>query len=119
MKSKKVIMKKFLVMLAVVFAIGIKQASAQRLTFYYYPSSNIYYNVASHDYLYFDPGPATWVTVKALPPGIVLTRTRYTVYHNGPEVWRANANHKTKYKVKKTNTVVKKTTKGNSGKGKN
>lgn len=108
-------MKKFIVMFAVLFAIGVKQASAQRLTYYYYPSSNIYYSVASHDYVYYDPGTTRWITVKALPPGIVLTRTRYTVYYNGPEVWRDNASHKTKYKVKKT--VVKQSAKKNNGKG--
>jgi hypothetical protein len=109
-------MKKFIVMLAVLFAIGVKEASAQRITFYYYPTPNVYYNVASHDYLYYDPGTTTWVTVKALPPGIVLTRTRHTVYYNGPQVWRDNASHKTKYKVKKT-VIKKNTTKKNNAKG--
>ena len=108
-------MKKIIVMLAMLFALGVKEASAQRLTFYYYPSPNVYYNVASHDYMYYDPGTAACVTVKALPPGIVLTRTKYTVYHNGPQVWKDNAAHKTKYKAKKT--VVKKTTKKNNAKG--
>ena len=109
-------MKKMIVMLALLFVLGSKEASAQRITFYYYPTPNVYYNVASHDYLYYDPGTTTWVTVKALPPGIVLTRTRYTVYHNGPQVWKDNAVHKTKYKAGKT--VTKKTTaKKNNTKG--
>ena len=109
-------MKKIILMLAVLFALGVKEASAQRITFYYYPTHNVYYNVASHDYLYYDPGTTTWTTVKALPPGIVLTRTKYTVYYNGPQVWKDNAAHKTKYKTKKT-VVKKTTTKKNNAKG--
>lgn len=109
-------MKKIILMLAVLFALGVKEASAQRITFYYYPTPNVYYNVASHDYLYYDPGTTTWTTVKALPPGIVLTRTKYTVYYNGPQVWKDNAAHKTKYKTKKT-VVKKTTTKKNNAKG--
>lgn len=109
-------MKKIIVMLVVLFALGFKQANAQRLTFYYYPSQNVYYNVASHDYLYYDDGTANWVTVRTLPPRIVINRTpRYTVYYNGPEVWRDNGLHKGKYKARKT--VVKKTYKKNNGKG--
>jgi len=109
-------MKKIIVMLAVLFALGFKQASAQRITFYYYPTPNVYYNVTSHDYVYYDGGAATWVTVRALPRGIVLTRSpRYTVYYNGPEVWRDNGLHKGKYKAKKT--VVNKSVKKNNGKG--
>jgi len=107
-------MKKILVVLAVLFAFGVKQASAQvRVTYYYYPSANVYYNIGTHDYLYYDPGTTTWVTVKTLPSGVTITKVpRYTVYHNGPEVWRDNAVHKTKYKtvvIKPQKTVKKKT----------
>jgi len=106
-------MKKIIVMLAVLFALGVKQAGAQRLTFYYYPSQNVYYNVASHDYLYYDPGTTTWVTVRTLPRTIVINRTpRYTVYYNSPEVWRDNGLHKGKYKIRKAKVY-----KSNKGKG--
>ena len=107
-------MKKILVVLAVLFAFGIKQASAQtRVTYYYYPSANVYYNVGTHDYVYYNAG--TWTTVKTLPSGVTITRTpRYTVYYNGPDVWRDNAAHKTKYKVKKTTVVTKPVTKKNT-----
>jgi len=104
-------MKKFIVMLAVLFALGFKQASAQRVTFYYYPSSNVYYNVSTHDYLYYDPGTTTWVTVQTLPATITLTKTpKYTVYYNGNDVWKDNAMHKNKYKAKKpvAKKIVKK-----------
>ena len=102
-------MKKILVVLAVLFAFGIKQASAQaRVTYYYYPSANVYYNVGTHQYVYYDPGVTTWTTVKTLPSGVTITRTpRYTVYYNGPDVWKDNAMHKTKYKVQRTTVVTK------------
>ena len=109
-------MKKIIVMLAVLFAIGVKEASAQRISFYYYPSSNVYFNISTGNYIYYDPGVTTWVTVQRLPATIVVTRTpRYIVYYNGPEVWRDNGLHKGKYKAKKT--VVKKSVKKNNGKG--
>lgn len=106
-------MKKIIVLLAVLFALGsFKHAAAQaRVTYYYYPSSNVYYNIGTHDYWYYDPGTTAWVTVKTLPSGITITRApKYTVYYNGPDVWKDNATHKTKYKVIKTKTQVKKTT---------
>src|SRR5258705_2301502 len=102
-------MKKIIVMLAVLFAVGFKQATAQRVTFYYYPSSNVYYNVSAHDYEYYDPGTTTWVTVQKLPATITFTKTpRYTVYYNGADVWKDNDMHKKKYKDRKI--VAKKTT---------
>jgi hypothetical protein len=106
-------MKKTIVVFVVLFALlSFKQAAAQRVTFYYYPSSNVYYNVSTHDYVYYDPGTTTWVTVQSLPATITFTKTpKYTVYYNGPDVWKDNAMHKKKYKSKKT--TVKTTTKSN------
>jgi hypothetical protein len=95
-------MKKIIVMLAVLFAFGVKHAAAQKTTFYYYPSSNVYYNVTTHDYEYYDPGTTTWVTVQKLPTTVTLTKSpRYTVYYNGKDVWKDNDMHKKKYKDKK------------------
>jgi len=109
-------MKKIIVMLAVLFALGFKQASAQRISFYYYPSADVYFNISTGNYIYYNPGTTAWVTVRTLPARIVVTRTpRYIVYYNGPEVWRDNGLHKGKYKAKKT--VVKKSVKKNNGKG--
>jgi hypothetical protein len=115
-KTKNTTMKKIIVMLAVLFAIGVKQANAQRVTFYYYPTPNVYYNVSSHDYVYYDAGTSSWMTVRALPRGIVLTRSpRYTVYYNGTEVWKDNGLHKGKYKAKKI--IPAKPIKKNKAKG--
>lgn len=113
-------MKKFIVLLAVLFALGsLKHASAQvRVTYYYYPSANVYYNIKTGNYWYYNPNSTAWVTVRTLPSGITITKTpRYMVYYNGPEVWRDNAVHKTKYKtvVVKPQKTVKKKTPGKKG----
>ena len=106
-------MKKIIVAMVVLFAFGFKQAAAQRVTFYYYPSSNVYYNVTTHDYVYYDPGTTTWVAVQTLPATITFTKTpRYTVYYKGNDVWKDNAMHKNKYKARKA-TVKKAATKSN------
>ena len=86
-----------------------------RVKYYYYPSSNIYYNPATNEYWYFDDVSTTWMEVKTLPSTITFTKTpKYTVYYNGADVWKDNATHKKKYKVKnngvaKTKTKPKKT----------
>jgi len=111
------IMKKILVILAVLFALGsFNQVAAQsKVTYYYYPAPNVYYNVSTGDYLYYNPANTGWVTVKTLPSGITITKTpRHIVYYNGNDVWKENGAHKTKYKIKKTtvtkSTAVKKST---------
>ena len=105
-------MKKIFVLLAVLFALGsFKMVTAQpKVTYYYYPASNVYYNVSAGDYLYYNPGNTGWVTVKTLPSGVTITKTpRHIVYYNGYDVWKNNGAHKTKYKIKKT-VVTKPTT---------
>ena len=98
-------MKKICVILAVLFALGsFKQLAAQaRITYHYYPASNVYYNVSTGDYLYYNPANTGWVTVKTLPSGVTITKTpRHTVYYTGNDVWKDNGVHKSKYKIKKT-----------------
>ena len=69
--------------------------------YYYYPSSNVYYNVVGSDYWYYDEATSAWVEVKTLPATITLEKApRYTVYYNGKDVWKDNATHMKKYKVK-------------------
>ena len=105
LKTKFFVMKKIILGLAFLFAIvGASKISAQvaqKVTFYYYPSSNVYYNVAVSDYWYYDDATSAWVEVKTLPTTITLEKTpRYTVYYNGPEVWKDNAEHVKRYKIK-------------------
>jgi hypothetical protein len=103
-------MKRIILALALLFALGtttkLAAQETQRVKFYYYPSSNIYYNVSNGDYWYYDDVSATWTEVKTLPTTITFTKApRYTVYYSGTDVWKENAAHMQKYKVKKNGTV--------------
>jgi len=98
-------MKKIILGLVFLFAITaatkISAQETQKVTFYYYPSANVYYNVSASDYWYFDDATKAWVEIKTLPATITLEKTpRYTVYYNGTDVWKDNAAHMKKYKVK-------------------
>lgn len=78
-----------------------QKAEAQQLRFYYYPASNVYYDIANQQYIY--PSGGTWVTRGALPSrATVLGTDRVVVYSATPQVWRANATHKAKYRGKST-----------------
>src|SRR5262245_60669233 len=101
-------MKKVIVMLAVLLAFGsamhvsAQQPQQQRVKFYYYPSSNVYYNDVTGEYWYYDEPTIKWVEVKTLPATITIQKTPvYTVYYNGEDVWKDNTMHQKKYKVKK------------------
>jgi hypothetical protein len=110
-------MKRIILALALLFALGSTtrlvaqqpQPKETRVTFYYYPSSNVYYNPGNSEYWYYDDVSTTWTQVKELPTTIVLTKTpRYTVYYSGEEVWKDNAVHMKKYKGKKGEIKAKK-----------
>jgi hypothetical protein len=92
-------MKKIIIFL--VLAIGIQSAEslhAQRVKYYYYPSSNVYYNPSTREYVYFNNN--TWTPVTTLPGTIRVQNTRrYMVYHNGPDVWTDNEQHMKKYRA--------------------
>jgi hypothetical protein len=105
-------MKKFIFGLVLLFSLGgatklmAQETKTQQVKFYYYPSSNIYYNVTAGEYWYYDDVSATWTQVKTLPESITLTKAPvYTVYYNGEEVWKENAAHMKKYKVKNNGTI--------------
>ena len=85
-----------------------------RHTFYYYPASNIYYDIEGKQYLFNDHG--TWTTTKTLPSGVVISKTsrRVTVYHPDKDVWIKNGNHAVKYK----NSGTKKKLYKHTGRGK-
>src|SRR5437016_3765546 len=68
-------MKKIIIALVFVFSlISFQQAGAQQLRFYYYPKSNVYYDIANHQYIYLNNG--TWTTVTTLPSGMIATGRR-------------------------------------------
>lgn len=100
-------MKKLVaIFLAVVIlsAFAVTEASAQNKTFWYYPSSNIYYDVAGRQYVFYNAG--NWSNAKELPSGVTLVKgsPRVTVYHAGNDVWADNAGHVMKYKNYKGNS---------------
>jgi hypothetical protein len=61
----------------------------ERQSFYYYPSANAYFNIATRQYVFQRQG--AWVTANYLPYGMrVDNAQRFMVYHNGYDVWREN-----------------------------
>ncbi len=102
-------MKRIILALALLFALGTTTkltAQEVRTRFYYYPSSNVYYNPATTQYWYYDDVSTTWTEVKTLPTTITITKTpRYTVYYNGEDVWKDNTAHMQKYKAKRNGTM--------------
>ena len=89
-------MKKIIVaLLLAISLISFQQAGAQQLKFYYYPSSNVYYDLANHHYVYLNNG--TWTTINTFPPRFRARDRRVIIYHSGPEVWMDNTTHHRKY----------------------
>jgi hypothetical protein len=104
-KLKSIYYEKLILAIAVIFAPGsalhVSAQETQRVKFYYYPSSNVCFNVSNGDYWYCDEPKTKWIEVKTLPATLLGKAPKYTVYYNGPEVWRENDLHAKKYKVKK------------------
>jgi len=98
-------MKTLLISLSLVFALmASNPAKAQQHKFYYYPSSNVYYNIYGEDYVYYNNG--SWVTAKMLPETIQVIPTESVIlFHTGPDVWLENAVHVKKYRVHKATPV--------------
>jgi hypothetical protein len=67
--------------------------------FYYYPASNVYYDLSQKQYVYLDG--SNWTPVRSLPAGLNVGRSKYVVYSQTPEVWNQNAAHVKKYKAPK------------------
>ena len=91
-------MKKLICCILLAFSlISFQQANAQKSKFYYYPSSNVYYDVVNKHYIY--PNNGNWQTVRVLPSGIRVSNTpRYVVYNTNRNIWVNNSVHVTKYK---------------------
>lgn len=88
---------------------------AQTFKFYYYPTQNVYYDLAGSQYIYYNG--STWVRVSTLPAYIrVVPASRVVVYHTGRNVWVGNAAHVKKYKGK--NYKPARSYRGKPGKGK-
>ena len=77
----------------------VNKTEAQKTKFYYYPSSNVYYNTASGKYIYNNNGQ--WTAVKSLPAKHAINSRKVIVYSSTPEVWTNNGSHIAKYKAVK------------------
>ncbi len=92
-------MKKLILSLLIVasFALANKAQAQTRLSFQYYPQSNVYYNPHNHQYAYDDNG--SWTYHRTLPSNMKVERGSYvTVYGNNNDIWRDNQSHRDKYK---------------------
>jgi|GEM_PF-1038778 len=76
--------------------------------YFYYPSSNVYYNVNTRDYWYMDH--QQWVRSNRLPKYMVLgNQARYDVRYDGRDgnVWKDNKKHYQKYQPVKQQPGVR------------
>jgi|ERR1700694_960912 len=93
---KKIILS-LLVLGSVVFSNHAQAQKHKRMSFYYYPESNVYYNPQTQEYAYADNG--NWGYRHDLPNDVVVQHRSYvTVYGDDPEIWRENNAHREKYK---------------------
>lgn len=79
---------------------------AKQMRFYYYPGSNVYFNPTANNYWYWDDANSQWTSVTELPATVHLVKTnRVVVYRNDADIWKDNAEHVKKYKIKKDGTI--------------
>jgi hypothetical protein len=77
-----------------------------RTRYFYYPDQNVYYNIESGDYYYYDAPTTKWTQVRALPATISVEKVpRYTLYYEGEDIYKENPQHIKKFKVKKDGEV--------------
>lgn len=66
--------------------------------FYYYPTSNFYYDVAGERFVYTLDGGRTWEVQKAAAPQTAKTfKDRKVIDSPEPGVWKYNHEHRRKY----------------------
>jgi hypothetical protein len=66
-------------------------------SFYYYPSKNLYYNIAKHQYIFSLDSGKTWDTLSSPVPAPAIEGERETIYSNSEEIWQENARHVDEY----------------------
>lgn len=75
-------------------------------TYYYYPSSNVYFDQASGNYWYWDKSSSQWQMNTTLPQTVTVEETdKYQIPYKGNDPWKNNAEDMKKYKVKKNGKV--------------
>jgi len=77
--------------------------------YYFYPSSNVYFDEATGNYWYLDSGTSQWLSAQTLPSTVTLVETpKYLLDYTGNEPWQNNAQDMKKYKVTKSGKVIMK-----------
>ncbi len=80
--------------------------------YFYYPSSNVYFDEGSGNYWDWNNGTSKWITVQTLPSTITVGNAeRYPIDVTGNDPWLNNASDLKKYKVKGNGEVKMKTEK--------
>jgi hypothetical protein len=77
--------------------------------YYYYPSSNLYFDEVSGNYWYWDNGTSAWSMTQTLPSTITVTdkALRYPLTYTGDDPWKYNADDVKKYKSKDGKEKIK------------
>lgn len=92
-------MKKILLVVFVVAGLAFSgKVQAQKVSFYYYPDQNVYYNTRTHQYAYNDNG--NWTYHRNVHRNMRVTgHSHVTVYGSrNVDIWNENENHRNKYK---------------------
>ena len=70
----------------------------KKLEFYYYPKTNMYYDVANQKYLYSLDSAKTWNTINDQSKKFPSTLgDKKIIYSNTDSVWKYNADHRMTY----------------------
>jgi hypothetical protein len=102
--TKTLRMKQFMFLLfyfitCSVFILSCNNSGNQKFEFYYYPARNIYYDVATKEYLYSLDGGTTWdsINIKTNADVTSTLGTKRIIYSTMPEIWRDNSAHIQQY----------------------
>jgi len=79
--------------------------------YYYYPTEDAYYDVATGNYWYHDVPTSSWISVNTLPSSYVINdkTERFEILYEGTDVWKDHKMHRKIYKVKRNGQVVVRT----------
>ncbi len=82
------------------FILSCNNSGNQKFEFYYYPERNIYYDLATKEYLYSLDGGTTWdsLNIKTNADVTSTLGTKRIIYSTIPEIWRDNSAHMNQYK---------------------
>ena len=99
-------MKKILMALLLIGCLSVfNRASAQKVTYYYYPEANVYYNPHTHEYAYSDND--NWRYNRDLPSNYHIGKRHVTVYGNSDQIIKCTG--------KNTRIGIRKMSKENTG----